>query len=325
MTINDILLKLLNISWIKRTINLLRRIVLPGFDGVPLFDSLVYFVKGLIKGELSIRAAALSYNFFMALFPLILFLITIIGYLPISQHFINSVYDILHDTLPENVSLAVQNTIEGIMQKNATLLSFSIIFTFYFATRGVRAMMSCFNATYHEIETRSAIKLHLVCLWVLFILVMMFFVIVIVNIAATQIFKYLLAHQILHPGFLMVGLRITKWLLIVFLVFLSISTIYYFAPAKKREFRFFSAGSSLATLLIVISSAGFNFYISNFSNYNAVYGSIGTLIIFLVGIQLISMIIIIGFELNASIHHARIRIDNINKKAAFTPIEKNNN
>ena len=96
-------------------------------------------------------------------------------------------------------------------------------------------------------------------------------------------------------------------------MFFAISIIYYFAPAKREKYRFFSAGSSLATILIILASIGFDFYISNFSRYNAIYGSIGALIILLIWIQLVSMILLIGFELNVSILNARKKkIDAIN-------------
>ncbi len=287
---------------------LLRKIVLPGFDGVPIFDVLLFFIKGLIKGELSRRASALSYNFFMALFPMVLFLFTIIAYLPIGD-FVPLTYEMIENFLPKQSVSFVKETIDGILRKNGTLLSFSVLFSFYFATRGTNAMISELNATYHEIETRGFVKQKLVSLFMLFILVLLFLTTLALNLGVTQFIAYNATHGLVQITWYLSIIKVFKWLLIVTLVFFCISIIYYFAPAKKREYHFLSAGASLATILIVLSSAGFNFYITNFSRYNAIYGSIGALIILLIWIQLIAMILLIGFELNVSINNARKKIE----------------
>ncbi len=304
-----ILDKILKHPLVCKTQLLLKRIVIPGFDGVPIFDVLVFFVKGLIKGELARRASSLSYNFIMAIFPLILFFFTVIAYLPL-DNFVATTYEMIENFLPEQSFAYVKNIIDGILQKNSTLLSFSILFAFYFATRGTRAMINELNATYHDVETRSFIKKKFLALFMLFVLVLLFIITIAINIAITQFVNVLLDYEIIRVGWTLFLIKFIKWLLIVFLVFVCISVIYYFAPVRKRAYHFFSAGSSLATLLIVLSSAGFNFYINNFSRYNVIYGSIGTLIVLLLWIQLISMILLIGFELNVSIRSARLKQQN---------------
>ncbi len=303
---NTIMLKLLGVKWIKRFINHLRKLVLPFFDGVPLFDVLVYFFKGLIKGELSIRAAALSYNFFMALFPLILFLFTIIAYLPLDAY-LPVAYEFIEEMVPQQAYDAVMATINGILQKNGTLLSISILSTFYFATRGIRAMISTFNDSYHTVESRSGFMQIVISLFLLLVITVMLIMVFTAIIINKQLFITIIRNTDLNPDLWKWIFGFSKWIMVVILMFFSISLLYYMAPAKKSRFRFFSAGASLATALIILSGFGFDFYISNFSNYNAVYGSIGTLIVVLVWIQLISMILIIGFELNASISNAKKR------------------
>ena len=295
--------KILNHKYVVKVQEKLRQIVLPGFDGIPILDVLIFFVKGLIKGELARRAASLSYNFFMALFPLILFLFTIIAYLPIDD-FVPMAYELIESFLPEQSYDFVKDTIDGIMKKNGALLSISVFIVFYFATQGTNAMISELNATYHDIETRGFIKQKLVSLLLLFFLMVIVIVTIAVNIGVRQLITLGATHGLIQFGWHLVVIKIIKWLFILLLVFLCISVIYYFAPARKREYHFFSAGSSLATILIVLASAGFNFYITNFSRYNAIYGSIGALIILLLWIQLIAMIFLIGFELNVSIHSA---------------------
>ena len=101
-----------------------------------------------------------------------------------------------------------------------------------------------------------------------------------------------------------------------------ISFIYYLAPAKRQRFRFFSAGSTLATILSLITSLGFDFYVNNFSNYNALYGSLGTLIVVMLWIYFNGIILLIGFELNASIQHAGTK-NQFNKLTQKAEAEKN--
>ena len=242
----------------------------------------------------------------MALFPLILFFFTIIAYLPLDAY-IPVAYDFIAEMVPAQAYESVMNTINGILTKNGTLLSISIIFTFYFATRGIRAMIKTFNDSYHTLESRSGIMqivISLMLLLVITIMIILVFTAIIIN---KQLFISIVSNTTINIIVWKWIFGFSKWILVVLFMFFSISLIYYLAPAKKSRFRFFSAGSSLATALIILSSFGFDFYISNFSNYNAVYGSIGTLIIVLVWIQLISMILIIGFELNASIKNAKRR------------------
>jgi len=116
---------------------------------------------------------------------------------------------------------------------------------------------------------------------------------------------FLVGEGILADNFTIIIIQVIRWLLIIGMFLFSISLLYYFAPAKKREFRFISAGSTLATMLMILSTWAFNFYIVNFSQYNALYGSIGTLLIFLLYVNFNSIIILIGFELNASITSAK--------------------
>ncbi len=301
---NELLSKTLTYKYVVKSIDWLKHIVLPGFSGVPLYDAIVYFIKGLIKGKLSIRASALSYNFFMALFPFILFLFTIIAYLPIDSY-VPLAYDFIKTAFPEQAQSMILKTIDGLLKKNGTLLSVSAISVFFFATRGVRAMIATFNGTYHTLETRNGVMQYITAVWLSLVLIVMIIFVMTISIASSQVLKLIMAKNLLRPFWWALLLSVSKWLLILVAIYVAISLIYYFAPAKRKDFKFLSAGSSLSTVLIALASGGFNYYISHFSRYNAIYGSIGALIIVLLWIQLLSMIILIGFELNASISNAK--------------------
>lgn len=277
-----------------------QHLTLPGFDRIAIYDVLRFFVKGLAKGVLNQRASAISYNFFMALFPFIFFLFTILAYLPY-QEFIPMAEAFIHDFLPEQSYDFVMTTLNGILQKNGTLLTTSIVFVLYFSSQGIISMILAFNTSYHQMETRGFLALRitaiLLMLGIIAIFVGMMFVLVLLG-----RFMRHLASVGFHALWL---LTVTKWISVFILIFLIISLIYYFAPASQKGFHFFSQGGLLATVLITAASWGFNEYITHFSSYNAIFGSIGAIIILLLFIQFLSIFIILGFELNISIHNAR--------------------
>ncbi len=303
--IEEIYQKFIRWKPIYLIISFSKRLVLPGFDGIPFYDVSLFFFKGIQKGSITQRASSLSFNFFLALFPAIIFFFTLIPYLPISN-FQSTLFEILQAFLPANAFETVKSTISDIItNKRSGLLSVGFIMTLYFATNGVNAIIEAFNKTYHTVETRSWIKQRLISVF----LVLILSVLLIISISLITIGSFLL-HYLVDYGILKGQLTIyllfaSRWIVLLAMLFFGVSFLYYFAPAKKKTFKFISAGSTLATVLTLISTLGFNYYVANFSKYNALYGSIGTLIIILMWIYFNAIILLIGFELNASISHAK--------------------
>lgn len=305
---NELKYKILNIYATNRDkfIGVLRMIVVPGFGGVPLYDVLVFFVKGLFEGSVSTRAAAVSYNFFLAIFPFILFLFTLIPYIPVAD-FQVTLFSLFQEIIPPETFAMVEKTIfEIIMLQNSGLLSLSFILTFYFSTNGVNAIMDGFNSSLHSSQIRNWWKQQLTAIFLMAILsVLVILAITFITVGSFAI-NWLIEKGLIQDDLTITLLEIVRWLIILLLTFFSVSFLYYFGPAERRAYAFFSPGSILATFLLIIGTLGFNIYIANFSRYNALYGSIGTLIIFLVWIFISSFILLIGFELNASIRQAKI-------------------
>jgi len=286
-------------------IRIFRRITLPGLDGLPLFNVLIFFFKGLFEGRLTTRASSVSFDFFLALFPSILVFFTIIPFVPVKD-FQPTLLQLLQDIMPKTLWPYVSSTLEEIITRpRSDLLSLGFVLALYFSTNGVNSVMEGFNSTYHIIEQRSAFRQRLVSFFLVVVISIMVIVAITLFIVGGQVMNFLVDEGILTDNLTIIGIQIIRWFLIIALFLFSISVLYYFAPAKKREFRFFSAGSTLATFLMILSTYAFNFYIVHFSKYNALYGSIGTLLIFLLYINFNSIIILIGFELNASISSAK--------------------
>ena len=308
----DIILKSKLVCW---CIKLLKKIIIPGFDGIPVWDVSVFFVKGIAKGGIPQRAAASSFSFFLALFPTIIFFFTIIPYVPIA-HFQDALMGLLKEMIPTNTFEGVRSTLEDIIKRqHGGLLSVGFIMALYFSTSGINSLIASFNKTYHTIETRSAVKQRLISVLLVVIICLMIIIAISIIVSSSHFLKYMVIKGILKKNITFFILVFLKWVVVFSLMLFGISFIYYFAPAKKKDFRFFSAGSILATLLSIITMVGFNLYITNFSKYNALYGSIGTLIIIMLWIYFNAIILLVGFDLNASIHNAsKHKRNNYDKK-----------
>ena len=295
------------IDWkpIAKTIAFSQKLVLPGFDGIAFYDVFLFFIKGIQKGSITQRASSLSFNFFLALFPAIIFFFTLIPYLPIND-FQTTLFGILQSVLPENAFETVKSTISDILtNKRSGLLSAGFLMTLYFATNGVNAVIDAFNKSYHTTENRPWIKQRLISVFLVIILAVLLITAIALITVGSFLLNYLVEYGILKGEITIYLLFASRWIILLAMLFFGISFLYYFAPAKKKRFRFISAGSSLATFLILITTFGFNFYVTNFSKYNALYGSIGTLIIILMWIYFNAIILLIGFALNASISNAK--------------------
>jgi membrane protein len=284
-----------------------KKISLPFFDGVPLYDVAVFFWRSIDKGAIPTRASAIAFSFFVALFPFMIFLFTLIPYIPIHD-FQNELFLLIKEVVPQSTFAAIETTVKDIItQPRGDLLSFGFVAALIFSTNGIVAMMMAFDASVHTIHRRTWISQRISAVYLLVILSFML-TLVIAFLAMGELFiDYLKNSFSFHDGFTVFLLTTTNWIIVISLLFFTISFLYYMAPAKKMKWRFVSAGSTLATVLIVLVIFGFAHYINKFNQYNRLYGSIGTLLIILLLMYLLSLILLIGFELNASIQQAHTK------------------
>jgi membrane protein len=303
LKVKGLITKLFRIIFIPIFI-LSRKIVLPGFKGVSLYEVGLFFISGMKKSSISLRANAISYSFIIAFVPAVLFLFTLIPYIPIADLDENIMLT-LQEVIPKDAFILLRSTIEDIITNQQTgLLSISFLVSLYFAGSGVIAIMNAFNQSSHSIESRTALKKQLIALLLVFILA----VNMIVSgaaIALSSILLYFMEGKgIISDNFTLLLLTAGQWVIILLTSLIAFSCIYYLAPAKKRIFPFFSPGSVIASFLSVITFKVFTVFIENFSNYNKFYGSLGTMIMIIVWINLTALMLLIGFELNASIYTA---------------------
>ena len=291
-----------------RTTNFVTKIKVPGFEGLPLFDVGMFFFKRFKEGELQTRARSLAFSFFLAMFPAIIFLFTLIPYIPL-ENFQDTLLALIKTFLPANTFEAARSTIEDIIHhQRSGLLSVGFFLALFISTEGVLALMKWFNKSFHDKVIRSNFKQRVVALF-LTIAIASLVILSITLIISSEIFSYYLVKKsLLNNTFNIALISAGKWLILLTLCITAISLLYYAGPSHRQRIRFITAGSSLATLLVVITSFGFNFYLTHFGGYNKVYGSIGTLMIILVWLYINSLVLLIGFELNVAIHRAQTNL-----------------
>jgi len=283
------------ISWTKY-------IVLPGFAPLPLYTVAVFFFKEIQKESLVNKASSLSYSFMMAIFPSIIFLFTLIPYIPIKD-FQNQLMTLIGLLLPQNAYLAFESTLEDIVKnQNGQLLSIGFILALIFSTNGTHKLMQAFNKSSLIAESRSWLKQRLVALNLTLLTAFALILGVVVMVIGEFIIKEIKSTLRFSDSSFWINLiAISRWIIVVAVYFVTISLLYRYGPANPKKWKFFSPGSWLATFLAIITSVGFTYYINNFGNYNKIYGSIGTLLVIMIWLYLNSLIILVGFELNASV------------------------
>lgn len=273
---------------------------LPLFDGLSAYDVAVFFWKGIYEGSVSSRAASISFSFFLALFPGVIFLFTLIPFIPVAG-FQSELFKLLRDVLPPNSFDAAYTTITDILTiKRGDLLSVTVLAAFFFATNGTLSLIGNFGQSIHRLNVRGFWSQYLAA----FLLTLALSVLLIVGITLLTLSEVNLGEWVGGELGLWIAAA-TRWIVLLGLVLLSISLLFYFGPMRSAPWRFVSPGALLATLLVWLTSYLFGIYVTDFSQYNQLYGSIGTLMIIQLWLYVNAIGLIIGFELNASMAEAK--------------------
>ena len=326
-------------EWYHKEDNFLKVVRFPG-TRLPLLDVVTDFIKLFTKGRTIDRAAGVAFNFFVALFPLLLFFFTLIPYIPI-PHLYERVMMLIKDFLiPSGTLDFVTDTIDGIMnQPHEGLLSISILLCVVFGSSGVVAFFNGFRNVYANYVSDKGLTLKGWIIQRIFAILMLIIIGALIMLSILLIslggmaLKLLATNEIITEGkFLFYLFSVLRWIVAIFALCFGIAILYYFGnvrfnehyrkqlkrPRRNREFVIFSPGTILATTLFVVGTIGFNTYISNFSRYNALYGSIGTLIILLLWIWIVAILILTGNDLNSGIRRKVDKLsvseDNTRKK-----------
>lgn len=272
---------------------------LPGFSGVPLYDVVNFFVKQVRTVGMTERASSIAFNFVMAIPPSIIFLFTLIPFLPISHQFERSLYSLIRDVIPgqKNNSPLIRFLQDFINHPRNGLLSLGFILSLFFSSNAVMGIMHSFDKNYRGFKKRNGLQKRLTALQITMILFVMIFFSILLLVGQGEVLKWFgIKSKLVRDIILYV-----RWIIIVLLFFASISYIYRHAPAVHKKWRMINPGSIVATFLMIIFTIAFSYWVNHFGQYNQLYGSIGTILILMLLIYFNSLVLLIGFELNVSI------------------------
>ncbi len=287
----------------KRVIKFLQSIYLWDTT-VSLYHVLKILWKKIITFDIDQRAASVSYSFLLAVFPGVIFLFTLIPFVPIDNLDV-LIMNFLRDAMPQGIYENTSNTIQDIVsRRRSDVLSFGFFFTVFAATNGMMALMRAFNMALQVREKRSYLKARFIALFLTLLLIVVLISAILVLIVGTIIIDFLFSRGLLNENFNFYLLQIVRYGGIFLIFYLGICAIYYFAPAVHKRLRFFNFGALISSILGILVTNLFSFYLANFNSYNKLYGSIGTLIALMVWIYLVALILILGFEINISVRDA---------------------
>jgi membrane protein len=280
-----------------------------GFGTLSLYSVIVFFVEEFLTGTLVSKASSLAYSFMLAIFPATIFLFTLIPYIPI-HNFQQNMIDLIALVLPNQKATQFfnDNIVDIIKNQNGKLLSFGFLSALIFATNGVANLMRAFNRSSLVLETRTWLKIRWVALVLTVVISISLLIAILIMTLGQNVLNFLQAHIFTTQHFWFYIIAFIRWLVVVLIFFVTVSILYRYGPAHKQRWNFLNPGSIMATVLAVLTSLGFTYYINHFSHYNKIYGSIGTLIVVMLWLYLNSLIVLMGFELNANIDFAKRNI-----------------
>ncbi|MBK5000320.1 YihY/virulence factor BrkB family protein [Pseudomonas sp. S31] len=293
--------------------------IFSALQGLPLHRVLVRTVKEFLDDEMSTYASALAYQMLFSLFPFLLFLIALIGFLHLPDFF--SWLRLQSElVLPPQALEQVNPVIDQLQQSKGGLLSVGIVIALWTASAGVRLMMSAMNAAYDVPEGRPVWKRIPLSIFYTVGLAGMLLAAAALMVLGPQVMEWI-ASQIGMQEVIVTVWTIVRWPAIIFLLMVAVALMYYVMPDVKQKFRFITPGSVLAVVVWIIASLGFAYYVKTFADYNAMYGSIGAIIVLLLYFYISAAVLLLGAEMNAVIEHMSAEGKNPGERDVGEPAE----
>lgn len=292
--------KLTRIPIVKHLVAFAKKITLSSMEGLSLYDIIELYFLGILKGAFSYRASAVAFSFFMALFPFALFILNLIPYIPI-DNFQSDFLFFVEKGVPPNTYEAIESILRDIMNTSyKSLLSSGFILSIFLMTNGVNAILGGFEMSTHITITRGFFRQYFVALAISITLSL----ILIITVASIVIFEVVI-QKIKMKGFISNDVYLIEWgryLFVILMILITTSILYKFGASETKNISFISYGAVFTTLLIILTSYVFGVYVEKFARYNELYGSIGTLLVLMFYIWINCMVLLLGFELNATIN-----------------------
>jgi membrane protein len=272
-----------------------------GSGRITLFDFFRFFWTGLRNESIGIRGSSLAFKIFLSLFPAMIFFVTLLPYFS-SAGFQDALLQTIQSILPEYSYKALENTLKDILYyPRFGLTSVVFILSLFYSVSNMNSILNTFNKSHHLKDNRKFLKKILVSLW----LTLLFFSIILLSLAFISFNKtfvqWLKEHDIFGSGFYVAALQYGRWIILFFMMLTWLSILYSLGPSIKTKFRYFNPGSIFSSFFFIIISLGFNFFVNHLSSYNKLYGILGVILVFFLWLYYNAIIILIGFEINASL------------------------
>lgn len=292
--------KLERIPVVKHIVRFGKSIKLPFSEGLTLYHLSELYITGIVKGDVSYRAGAIAFSFFMSLFPFALFIFNLIPFIPVPG-FKEDFLDFVAENVPPNTYGAIEGILKDIMDTSySSLLSIGIILAILLMSNGINAILSGFQSSLHITVKRTYFRQYALAIG----LSLLLSIVLIVTVVCIVILEVVI-QKLKVSGFLtddVYLLVIVRYIFLTFMVLTITSLLFKFAAKETQQAAFFSYGSVFTTVLFVLTSYLFGIYVLRFAKYNQLYGSIGTLLVLMLYIWINCFILLLGFELNALIH-----------------------
>jgi membrane protein len=295
--------KLEKIPVIRNLMHILKKIKMPGFEGLSFYDLLEMYIEGIVDGAFSYHASAVAFSFFMALFPFALFILNLIPFIPI-EGFQDDFLQFVKEGVPPNTYDAIANIVNDILNNSHSgLVSSGFLLSIFLMANGINGILGGFESSRHVLEKRGFLHQYFVALGISLLLSILLLLTVAIIVVFEVFIQKTIIQDVLSDRIPLIILG--RYLFVILMILITSSVLLRYGTKQSHKPPFISIGSVFTTILIVISSYFFGIWVIRFSKYNELYGSIGTLLIMMFYIWINCMILLLGFELNATIHKLR--------------------
>ncbi|MDR6968014.1 membrane protein [Flavobacterium arsenatis] len=290
---------------VRNIMYLTKKIKLPWLEGLSFYDLLEIYGIGIAQGAISYRAGAIAFSFFMALFPFALFILNLIPLIPI-EGFQQDFLQFVEESVPPNTFEAISAIISDILNNSYQgLLSSGFLLSSFLMANGLNAILGGFENSHHVILKRGFFRQYFVALG-MSLLLSFLLIVTVATIVIFEVFIQKIKIQDVFSDNIQI-IVIGRYVFFMLMILITTSILFKFGTRETKKNSFISIGSVFTTVLIILSSYAFGIWVVRFSKYNELYGSIGTLLIMMFYIWLNCMILLLGFELNATINRLKRR------------------
>lgn len=282
-----------------------KRILLPGFEKIPLYDVVTFFLKQTQQIGLNERAASISFNFLMAVPPLLIFLFTLLSYIPGSKSLYTEILVLLNNIIPDDTTYQmIKKVMDDFFAGGTGTLSFGLLLAIYFSSNATLTIMRTFRKSmlHIEVEDRNFIQVRWSAIRLTAIIILLLLATILIMLTQTVLLKWVTDQLNIEDQWSDLLFNIGHFAVTFLLIFLAIGLIYKYAPHVQKKWKIRSPGAILATVLIMAFTYLFSYWVNNIASYNKVYGSLGSILILMFLVFVNSLVLLIGFELNVSIN-----------------------